>query len=326
MKLSCVQSNELNQRNNNNINNKKNNNSPNFTGFASGCAAFWQFVDAGGPALQFTVEDCSETNIPRSFKGAMAGRKYTGRINWPAFLQEAIREFLTGPLMCATPIAILALATKLSGKTADTHIENIENLSYLAKKSGSDVVDFKNNFFKTTVEDMLNKTVGIAKQEDVDTLVKGLKEYNAATDKKQAAQILDTLEKSFEAIIKREKADYTGVDFKKVFYSVADKAQGQTNFKNYTGYISAYADDFTKKLNKDGFEQVTQDAINSFKRTWIGKRHFIFASMFAVTAIVVSFVPKLYTMASGKINPNASAIYNEAKIENDTKTEEKEVK
>ena len=36
------------------------------------------------------------------------------------------------------------------------------------------------------------------------------------------------------------------------------------------------------------------------------------ASMIFLTGVIMSFIPKLYTLVSGTVNPNASAIYNEA--------------
>ncbi len=317
MKLSCVRNIQENKRNNlNNVNNNSRYN-PNFTGFASGCAAFWKFVDNGGRALQFTVEDCAETNFPRSLKGLFAGYKYTGKLNILAFLQEAIREFLTGPTMCVTPIAILALATKFSGKTANTHTENISNLAYLTGKTQiENAKEFAPNFFSVAVEDMLKQTLGIKendiKENDIKTLVEGLTKYNAETNKKEASKILADLQNEFEKIVKREKSSYKNTNFLNASYSVAKDKTGTTSFKNYMGYISAWADDFGKKLNKDNLSTITSDAIKSFKKTWIGKRMFVAGSMFGITALLMSFVPKLYTLASGSINPNATVIYSEA--------------
>ena len=61
-------------------NNNKNSN-PNFKGLTEGAVNFWQIVDNGGRALQFTVEDMTGTNIPRSIKGLLAGKKYTGHVS-----------------------------------------------------------------------------------------------------------------------------------------------------------------------------------------------------------------------------------------------------
>ncbi len=324
MKISSV--NSINIEQNKDFNNKKN------VPFKSGVdklVNFWQFVDNGGRALQFTVEDMFGTNFPRTYKGAMAGYKYTGKVNIPALLQEAIREFLTGPTMCITPVAVLALAKK-SGKTANTHIENIENLSYLMKqaaKQGNSIN--QDNFLKTVIKDLITKTSGKeAVNDDIDTLLKALKEYKEKASglsskeflkktgkkaaKKDVSSALENLQTTFESIIKRTKDNFKNTDFTQVKYSINESRQGSTNFKNYVEYIDAYIQDFAKRFSKDGLLNATQENISKFKSLFMGKRIITIASMFAITGFLMSFIPKIYTLASGGINPNASAIYKEA--------------
>ena len=324
MKISSV--NSINIEQNKNSNNKKN---VPFKGGVDYLVNFWQFVDNGGRALQFTVEDMFGTNFPRTYKGAMAGYKYTGKVNIPALLQEAIREFLTGPVMCITPIAVLALAKK-SGKTANTHIENIENLSYLMKqaaKQGNSIN--QDNFLKTVIKDLITKTSGKeATNNDIETLLKKLKEYKEKASglsskeflkktgkkaaKKDVSSALENLQTTFESIIKRTKDNFKNTDFTQVKYSINESRQGSTNFKNYVEYIDAYIQDFAKRFNKDGLLDATQENISKFKSLFMGKRIITIASMFAITGFLMSFIPKIYTLASGGINPNASAIYKEA--------------
>ncbi len=325
MKISAT--NNINIKQNKSLNYK--NNIP-FKGGVDCLVNFWQFVDNGGRALQFTVEDMFGTNFPRTYKGAMAGYKYTGKINVPALLQEAIREFLTGPIMCITPVAVLAMAKK-SGKTVNTHIENIENLSYLMKQA----VQSKNSigqddFLRTVIKDLITKTSAKeANSEDVEELLKAINKYvNEAnilnnkellkkTGKKTAkaniATAMENLQNVFESIIKRTKENYKNTDFTQVKYTINESGkQGSTSFKNYIEYINSYIQDFTKRYSKDGIINATQDNISKFKSSFMGKRILTFASMFAITGILMSFIPKVYTLASGRINPNATAIYKEA--------------
>ena len=138
--------------------NSNNNKKTSFKGGADNLIRAWQVID-NSRALQFTVEDMLGTNIPRTYKGAMAGYKYTGEVNVPALLQEAIREFLTGPTMCAVPIAVLALAKKSMGRSSDTHAENIRNLSHLAQSATGKAENFKDSFYRTVAEDMLKQTL-----------------------------------------------------------------------------------------------------------------------------------------------------------------------
>ncbi len=319
MKLSAISSANANRSSyNNNIKNNKNAQS-----FKGGMALvnFWQWVDNGGRALQFTVEDMFGTNFPRTYKGAMAGYKYTGKVNVPALLQEAIREFLTGPTMCIVPIVVLNSAMKMSGKTANTHVENIENLSYLMSKTKSgEAKDFEKRFYTTCVEDMLKQTTNkeTVKKEHVDSLVSQIQELSANTDKKKTAGILASLQENFETITKKvmDTDTFKNADFTTAKYSISETKTGSANFKNYAEYMSNFAKDYSKKYSKEGADGISKMNISSFKNTWIGKRVAVIASMFAITGVCMSIIPKIYTLASGSRNPNASAIYDEAEGKN----------
>ncbi len=295
---------------------------------ALGLVNFWQFVDNGGRALQFTVEDMTGTNIPRSIKGAKAGSEYTGKVNIPALLQEALREFLTGPTMCIVPVLVLNAAIKLSGKTANTHVENIKNLSYLIGQTKANANEnFNKSFVETAVSDMLQKTTGktdIAK-EDVEKLAQAIRDYKNITNKKESKKALSDLQTMFEGIVKKSKDNFKDSNFLQAKYSISKDKTGSTSFKNYVGYINAYAEDFAKKYGENA-KGITQENINKFKNTWIGRRILTFAGMFFITGVLMTQIPKIYTKASGKVNPNASAIYDEAKGLNQNQQQKKDGK
>lgn len=304
-------------------------NTPNtsFTGATTSLINFWQFVDAGGRALQFTVEDMTGTNIPRSIKGLNAGKKYTGHYNFPAFFQEAIREFLTGPTMCIVPWVIISLAKK-SGETANTHVENIKNLSHLMEKTtveqGKNLEDM---FYNTVVRDLLEQTIGkngnLEKlDEPIEKIAGQLKNLSQCKDKKVRASLLSNLQTSFEEIIKSRKSDFKegGTFINAKYTKDAASTVGQTGFKDYANYITAFMNDF-KKFGMD------KSKLSEFKNTWIGKRILTVAGMIFITGILMAQIPKLYTLASGRINPNATAIYDEAeKIKNGNTKEQKDEK
>ncbi|MBR3605781.1 MAG: hypothetical protein IKL52_07115 [Candidatus Gastranaerophilales bacterium] len=336
MKLNAVnsittkktQQNKQNTTKNNFKNNKVNNKNVSFKGIADFATVFWNFVDKGGRGLQFTVEDMFGTNIPRTYSGAMSGYEYTHEINWQYLYQEGIREFLTGPTMTLAPIAILAGITKASGKTANIHRANISNLSYLADsklaKENIDEATFKNNFLNAVVEDMLTQTTQRkAEQEDIDTFVRGIAKYNELSsskvkaDRKQASKLLSSLKETFERIVKSTKEDFSNMDFQSVKYSTYGEKTGQTSFENYVKYMSAYANDYAKANkqtigNDKEVINLAQDAIKKFEKSWRGKRGFTIAAMIFLTGYIMSFIPKLYTLASGGINPGGKAIYAEA--------------
>ena len=327
MKLNAVSNNQIRQTNQNNLkNNKQYNIAPknvSFKGATDALIGFWNFID-GSRAWQFTIEDMCGTNFPRTIQGARSGYKYTGKVNVPALAQEAIREFTTGPTMSLAPFGILAVATGLAGKSVNIHRKNIQNLSYLASNMGDKVnsKDFKGKFVQTVVEDMLQQTLGKQElnKEDVDVLVDGIISYDkissskAKGSKKQANEALGELGKKFKDIVKRNRDDYKGVDFTIAKFSTGDKTKvGATNIENYVKYITSYVQDYAKANDKNGVVNLTNNVIESFKKNLFGKRVMTVFSMVALTGFIMSFIPKLYTLASGKTNPDTIAFANEAK-------------
>lgn len=330
MKLTAINNNQIRQK----INSDKNNNHKisrntnkniNFTGFADFATVFWNFVDKGGRGLQFTVEDMLGTNFPRTYQGAMAGYEYTHQINWNYLWQEGIREFLTGPTMTLAPIAILAIITKMSGNSANIHRKNISNLSYLTSKLPKENINeetFRFNLTKTAVEDMLTQTTKRqADEADIKSITEGIIKYGdqarkAKTkfQKKEANKTLEGLGSSFEQIIKSTKENLSNTSFNTVKYSSYGSEIGEANFKNYVKFIDAFTQDYAKKnIDKKGMINLGQEAIENFKNSCRIKRFGTIAAMIFLTGYVMSFIPKLYTLASGGTNPAGKAIYAEAK-------------
>ena len=351
MKLTAVSNKQIRQ-------NKTNNQNSNiqFGGLTNTLVKAWEIIDSSR-GIQFTVEDMLGTNIPRTYSGAMSGYEYTGKINWPYFWQEGIREFLTGPTMTCAPIALLALITKTSGRTANTHKENIVNLSYLAnkiqQKEGLDENAFTNSFIKDIVKDTLTKTintdpkttqvlieendpaidelaeliVSYTKQTKMKDKEKGLKGiinsiagfFNRKTrcinkaNKIEANATLANAQMKFQDIVKDKKTSFENTDFKIAKYSINETETGATTFKNYVKFISAFIDDYAN-TNKDekGFINLATETNSKFKDTWTSKRIGTIGALIFGTGIIMSFIPKLYTLASGGINPGGKAIYDEA--------------
>ena len=327
MRLTAVSNDTVKQNRANKNNNNKINNNMHFKGFADSAVVMWNIIDKGGRALQFTIEDMLGTNFPRTYKGAMSGYKYTGKVNIPSLLQEGIREFLTGPIMSVSPFVILAIATALGGKSANTHVKNIDNLSYLMQnvKSTADTEAFKDDYFKKIVTDMLEKTLDTkeVQDDDIKELFDGIKKYdNIITttsketqkqSKQQAKEALNSLQNSFENIIKRSRSTFDGTDFQTAVFSLSENKTATTNFENYVQYASAFANDYIKQNKTEEGINLAQETIQAFKKNWIGKRVLTIISMIALTGVIMSIIPKLYTLASGKKNPDTKVFTDVAK-------------
>ena len=318
-----------------------NKNNVDFTGTAEmldGMVKFWQFIDNGGRAYQFTCEDVFGTNIPRSYKGLMAGKKYTGKYNWVAFMQEAIREFLTGPIMTFAPMGFLAVSIAKFGPSVGIKNENVCNLSHLMnkiEKGQYEPTTLKKEFFTTVSNDMLDCVLGDEIDKDSfkkasESLTKALGDYANEFEKnpklkiclfgkKKEKELLkekaENLNETFTNIVKKYKKDFSDTNFQTVKYSLKDNKEqiGSINFKSYSESAAAYISDFIKANKTDkNTVNVTESAIKNFKNNTTGKRILTIFNMIVLTGILMRQIPKIYTSISGKTNPNASSIYIEA--------------
>ena len=176
-------------------------------------------------------------------------------------------------------------------------------------------------------------------EEFVEDLNKAVVEYKSILDtkpidrahkkelKRQAESVLANVQQVFENFVKSNRADYD-TNFLNAKFTIKNKIQdspavvGETKFKNYIGYMIDYGEDFIKK-HKGESENIYFDktSIEKFAKNSLGRKALTAFSMIAVTIGALSVIPKIYTWASGGVNPNASAIYNEA-----SKAEAKEVK
>lgn len=346
MKLSAINNLKLNNKYDKNLdkNNKFNNNynntplnssqkqkNVNFTGLTSSLVNFWEWVEKGGRAISFTVEDMGGTNFPRTIMGMFAGFRYTHKINLDSLKQEGIREFLTGPTMTFMPMIVLACMKKMCGNSANTHIENLRNLSHLAQGTVNNGTMDEAAFINKVTQDLLEKTSGKTvkdtienasdlSKEDVNKLAGIIENYkNTIADKnlakkarnQQASNLLEQAQETFSQILKKSKDSYDGYDFLSAKYSISDTKQGATKFKDYVGYIGDYANDFSV-FSKKIHNLDSSALINKFKNNYTGKRATTIFCMLTITAALMSYIPKLYTWASGGVNPNAKNIYNEA--------------
>ena len=315
----------------NNTINSRNNQYYSKTNFRGGLTNALVKLDAAmknSRAIQFTVEDMCGTNFPRSYKGLTAGYKYSHKLNIKAFLQEATREFLTGPTMCLVPFFIISSCKKSTGGTSNMHLENINNLSGMLMQQKDGVKgneEVVNEFLKSVSSDVLNSSVGKDVDSDsINALASKLKEYVSAisadkplkADKKRA---LANVQETFQNILKSSADDYSKTDFLTASYtkfnSKGEKLSGvlgSTSSSNYFEYVGNFIKDFVSKNSSEEKIKLNSDVTRMYRNSWLGKRAVIIACMFFITGVLMSLIPKLYTALSGKTNPNAVAIYNEA--------------
>ena len=76
--------------------------------------------------------------------------------------------------------------------------------------------------------------------------------------------------------------------------------------------MDAYADDYAKANTKNGIVDLASDTVKKFCDSWSIKRVGTIGALIFGTGYIMSFIPKIYTWASGGINPGGKAIYDEA--------------
>ena len=94
---------------------------------------FWDAVARGGFASSFVLQDGLGCCVPRTLQDSHRNEEITGKRNWLAAGETAIREFVTGPSMVVIPMGVLAASKKLSGTANEVPMENIAPLSDVMK-------------------------------------------------------------------------------------------------------------------------------------------------------------------------------------------------
>lgn len=124
------------------------NNSPSFKGIdPTTCMIdIWAAIARGGLAASFTIQDMLGTNFPRTFAALDRNRDLTGKNNYKAAVEVAIREFTTGPSMFVIPALVLGSATKFSRFSGDANrvaVDNIATFSDIMKGTMSNLYENK---------------------------------------------------------------------------------------------------------------------------------------------------------------------------------------
>ncbi len=136
-----------------------NSSTPSFKGIdpTSSMIDFWAAVARGGLAASFTVQDMLGTNFPRTFAALDRNKDITGKNNYKAAVEVAIREFTTGPSMFIIPALVLAGASRYSGEANKVPVDNIAVFSDIMKGSINSLSDnkFKDINFKTLSKEEL---------------------------------------------------------------------------------------------------------------------------------------------------------------------------
>ncbi len=214
---------------------------------------FWDAIARGGFAASFMVQDVTGTCIPRTYQSLNRNKEITGKKNYIAATETALREFITGPSMVVIPMGVLAAAKKFSGRANDVPMENIAPFSDIMKNimqntnldntKALGVDGYTKELKKSFYEKMFSLSLG-EKGEISDTakeLASDLMQYDSAKKRNMFQQLLN------KDLVKKEVKD--GVKTK-VKVEAKDQIASRIVTK-YTDYRKTIDGTFDNLLNTD---------------------------------------------------------------------------
>lgn len=311
-------------------------NQTSFKGVTDALVKFWEGVDRGGLAASFTVQDMLGTNIPRTWAAKDIGKDLTGKNNWGAVAENAIREFLTGPSMFVIPGAVLAASSKMGGKSHGVPVQTIKDFSDIINNSSIDTTSqetFKRTFYKSVLEKVFSNFDGIKEGDDllskginIEEYIDKILQFEKAKSKGLKKKILNTpaagsKEDIFDGIIntfiKNKKANTTGYpDFLKAMITdnkyIKDSkkaAKFEIKFSDLIERMGKYSDDFFDSFSKSSQKDLST-FVENFTKKRMGGRFATNIAMGIFTGLFMWFIPRLYTI--NKTNPETDPVRQKA--------------
>ena len=323
----------------NNVVNVNNHEKPS-PAFKSGMGSFltmsgniMQGIENRGFLASFLIQDGLGMTVPRTYKGFQRDKEITGKYNIQEGKEVFGREGLTGPCMMAVAPLMFLAAAKFGRSTSvntslikrfGNNLRDIVKNSNFDKSLLKDSNKFKQHFYKTSVQEMLENSLGknnISPQ-DVEYVLKEIAKY----EKIPAGEKLHSF---------RGKAKYRDNCMKNIVEHINNIRYNTSNDLNLLGKVKVgKADDakvYSIKNALDAMIKYSDDAIvankhldkldelsaESIRNKSISKRLIANVSTIFATLGVLSVLPKIY--ASSDTAPGALTA-NELKNKSDNIT------
>lgn len=267
-----------------------------------------QGIENGGFLASFLIQDCIGMTMPRTYAGFLRDKEVTGHYNLQEGFEVLGREGLTGPCMMAVaPIAML-IAAKF-GRSTSVNSQLIKRFGSSLKEfiskntSNKELLNnpekFKQQFYKTNIEKILENTVGKenTKQESVEYILKQINNYEKIPADAKLARFRGKSKYKNQCINNiiehiNEIKFTTGSDLellRKVKVGEDAKIFGT---KDTIDAMMKYADDAIT-ANKH-FNKLDELQAESIKNKSLAKRLITNISTMFATLGVLSILPKIY--------------------------------
>lgn len=285
--------------------------SPSFKGVGvallNGTGNLMQSIEDKGFWATFLIQDGLGMTAPRVGTGLLRDKEITGKYNIQEAKEVGGREGLTGPCMMAVAPISMAIAAKF-GKTTSVNsqlikrfgnnLKNIISNSNFDKAILNDKDKFKDLFYKSNIEQMLNNTLGKehVTEDLISNILKEVKNIDSNPKEKKAS-----LNKIVETINNQK---YSTSDELNLLDKL--KVGGENEISTYStkdaiDAMMKYCEDAIK--NNKQLNELDEIASDDIKNRAIAKRMFTNISTMAATLGVLSILPSLYIRSN--ISPGA---------------------
>ncbi len=323
--------------NNNSVNSKnknKNNQNPNFKGIGSAAlnipGGVMNWIEDGGFVTSFLIQDTLGMTVPRTREGLYRDRDKKNTkfkdMNFKEAGEVFIREFLSGPLMMFTPFLVFALTKKFMGKSTFNHTGLIKKLgknfteTIKNKKAGDTVKGLKENFYRSTLNEMVEGTTPNAKGKNefidkiyghvtkLDDLEARLKNAKGKSFKDRVTNIFKPKSKKVQSekdILKAQIAETKGTmlqelnDFhtsNSTEFGLVNKIKLNNDIYGANESIESMRNYAFDAIKSDDVSKLTEETTKKFANQTMVKR--IFATVAASLGTIgsTSIVPAIYTI------------------------------
>ena len=267
-----------------------------------------QWIENQGFLASFLIQDFGGMTVPRTAAGFLRDKENTGHYNMQEGFEVFGREVLTGPsMMAVAPLAML-IAAKFGRSTSvntalikrfGNSLKELVSKPEFDKKLLENPEKFKQVFYKSNIEKMLNDTIGKENttKESIDYILKQVNNFENTNIKGRRARnkykksCMDNIvahinnlkySSSDELdILQKVKFGSDKLDSKKVF-STKDAIDGMIKYSN---------DAITANKHLKALDEIQAESI---KNKSLAKRLITNISTMAATLGVLSVLPKIY--------------------------------
>ena len=318
----------------NSTNKNKNNQNPNFKGIGSAAlnipGGVMNWIEEGGFVTSFLIQDTLGMTVPRTREGLYRDRdKKTTKfkdMNFKEAGEVFIREFLSGPLMMFTPFLVFALTKKFMGKSTFNHTGLIKKLgknfteTIKNKKAGDTVKGLKENFYRSTLNEMVEGTTPNAKGKNefidkiyghvtkLDDLEARLKNAKGKSFKDRVTNIFKPKSKKVQSekdILKAQIAETKGTmlqelnDFhtsNSTEFGLVNKIKLNNDIYGANESIESMRNYAFDAIKSDDVSKLTEETTKKFANQTMAKRIFSTVAASLGTIGSTSIVPAIYTI------------------------------